>query len=114
MTPETYWTIGGCDEDFVGHYGQTDVHYNKRASRLVTAGKLRIQVHENVVLTELLHGSPCALVSNNTTTCEDAISKWVAPTRDTSHNKKVLAHKLKRDCWSNDFLRFSWTTKGCV
>ena len=31
-SPATYWSIGGADEDFVGHYGYTDVHLVHRAS----------------------------------------------------------------------------------
>jgi hypothetical protein len=28
----SYWRVGGCDEDFVGHYGHTDVHFNFRCT----------------------------------------------------------------------------------
>ena len=27
ISPQAYWSNGGCDEDFVGHYGYTDVHF---------------------------------------------------------------------------------------
>ena len=30
-----YWNIGGCDEDFVGHYGYTDVHFWYRSTNKI-------------------------------------------------------------------------------
>ena len=42
---EDYWKIGGCDEDFVGNYGQTDPHFWYRAK-----GKITVKEKNNVYL----------------------------------------------------------------
>ena len=79
-----YWNVGGCEEDLVGHYGQTDPIFWYRAQ-----GKLQISTKKNMYLTYYPEG-------------EADIN------RDTTHNKLLFESKKKDKSWSNDFIRFNW------
>ena len=96
----------GCDEDFVGHYGQTDIHFWERAKRL---RGLTIVYHEELVLEEVAHGRPCDRVPRQQTRlCLAAARHLPNQTRDTAHN--FLLHRWKKltGCWSDVYLRFGW------
>ena len=95
-----FWQVGGCDEDFVGHYGQTDVHFFARVSM-----HPRIRRHDrmDLVLTQE-NLSPCESIKN--VPCD---LKWITiDSRDPRHNKQLFEWKKKSNCWSNSFLRFEW------
>ena len=79
-----YWDVGGCEEDLVGHYGQTDPIFWYRAQ-----GKLKILIKKDIFLEYLPEG-------------ESTIN------RDTSHNKNLFEQKKIDNSWSNDFIRFEW------
>ena len=81
---EDYWKVGGCEEDLVGHYGQTDPIFWYRAK-----GKLKINFKENMYLDYLPEGS--AKIK-----------------RDRSKNLKLFQQKKISNNWSKDFIRFEW------
>ena len=45
MKTGLYWQSGGCDEDFVGSYGQTDPHFDYRAKK--TNHDDVVELHDN-------------------------------------------------------------------
>tara|TARA_B100000989_G_C19517322_1_gene462336 strand:- start:372 stop:1070 length:699 start_codon:yes stop_codon:yes gene_type:complete len=81
---EDYWKVGGCEEDLVGNYGQTDPIFWYRAKN-----KLKINTKKDLYLDYLPSGE----------------SKIV---RDKHHNSKLFERKKKDNSWSNDFIRFEW------
>ena len=81
---EDYWNVGGCEEDLVGHYGQTDPIFWYRAQ-----GKLKIQTRKDIFLEYLPEG-------------EANIN------RNPSYNKDLFEQKKIDDSWSTDFIRFEW------
>ena len=109
-----YWQAGGCDEDFVGSYGYTDVHFSHRVSLLRQAGRLSVQINMGIVLKELAHMPPCdeAVLPQDGTllhSCRAAMhALGPEPSRDRLPNQRLYEHKLQTGCWSNSYLRFSW------
>ena len=81
---EDYWKIGGCEEDLVGNYGQTDPIFWYRAR-----GKLKINYQKNMFLDYLPRGS--AKIK-----------------RDKYKNIKLFEQKKLSNDWSRDFIRFRW------
>lgn len=82
---DDYWAIGGCDEDLVGHYGQTDPIFWHRAR-----GKLKnVHTMSHLYLDYIPEGS--ALIN-----------------RDTSHNEALFRKKIIDNSWSSNYLRFKW------
>ena len=81
-----YWENGGCDEDFVGHYGFTDVHFWYRMDR---RQHVRIVHHPDLILREQGNGS-----SKN---------------RIAQFNARVFDRKRRHNSWSNEILRFNFT-----
>ena len=128
---ETYWRIGGCDEDFVGRYGHTDVHFFWRAER--TDG-VKILNQDDVMkdrgidpilamddddetcvgwaqaTCERLKGG----LAGGTTTGSGGVNATdVIPKRKRSKevapNRRLYQKKTKEEIpWSNEYLRFSW------
>ena len=81
---EDYWRVGGCEEDLVGHYGETDPCFWYRANGIVNEILCR-----NI---NLLY-YPDAEADIN---------------RDIKHNSKIFAQKKLYNNWSIDFIRFKW------
>ncbi len=81
-----YWEVGGCDEDFVGNYGQTDIHFFYRADQIVET-----EMREDIQM----------VIHQEGETKEIDRSK-LAP------NAELFAQKKATENWSTDFLRFSW------
>tara|TARA_Y100000739_G_C20608624_1_gene467159 strand:+ start:1215 stop:1913 length:699 start_codon:yes stop_codon:yes gene_type:complete len=79
-----YWRVGGCEEDLVGNYGQTDPIFWYRSK-----DKLEIEYQKNMFLEYIPQGS----------------SKIK---RDKSYNKELFNQKKINNSWSNDFVRFNW------
>ena len=79
-----YWNIGGCEEDLVGNYGQTDPIFWYRA-----LGKINVKFEKNIFLDYIPEG-------------EAKIN------RDTSNNLKLFEQKKIDSSWSSDFIRFEW------
>ena len=105
---EHYWKVGGCDEDFVGNYGQTDPHF-----RL----KVKLHPHLRHIATEDLMNekniSPLYEMADDLAcpigmTClEPYVGQ--APSRDTRPNRDMLTEKRNAGMkWSNKCLRFTW------
>ncbi len=84
LRKEDYWNIGGCEEDLVGNYGQTDPIFWYRAE-----GKLNINYQKNMFLDYLPRGS--AKIK-----------------RDKYKNIKLFEQKKLSNNWSKDFIRFKW------
>ena len=84
LKKEDYWNVGGCEEDLVGHYGQTDPIFWYRAQN-----KIQVHVMNDLYLDYIPEG-------------ESDID------RDRVHNAKLFAEKKKNGSWSKDFIRFSW------
>ena len=84
LRKEDYWKVGGCDEDLVGHYGQTDPIFWYRA-------KNKLKVHPKVKM--FLEYEPKGEANIN---------------RDLSYNTKLFEQKRKNNSWSKDFIRFNW------
>ena len=86
LTRELYWEIGGCDEDFVGNYGQTDIHFFYRADKLVeTESRKDIQM----------------VIHHEGETKEIDRSKL-------EPNRQLFEEKKTSGGWSTDFIRFEW------
>jgi len=79
-----YWKIGGCDEDFVGHYGYTDPSFWYRSQ-----GIIEVKTLKNLYL----HYFPDGEADIN---------------RDKSYNQKLFKQKKKNNNWSNEIIRFKW------
>ena len=109
-----YWQAGACDEDFVGNYGYTDVHFTHRAHHMREAGRLVVQHNTHIVLKELAHMAPCdpAVLPQNGTfqhSCRAAAGMLGSElSRDAEPNQRLFEHKQRTGCWSNSYLRFSW------
>ena len=92
MKTGLYWQSGGCDEDFVGSYGETDPHFDWRAKQ--THGRHVIEMHGNMVLIYTKHS--------------------LAGNRSTNRNKALFASKMQNIIpWSNHYLRFAWGLVDC-
>lgn len=81
---EDYWFVGGCEEDLVGHYGQTDPSFWYRAKN-----KIKVYFCRDIFLTYDPEGE-CDMI------------------RDTRHNTQLFEKKKKDNSWSTDFIRFDW------
>lgn len=79
-----YWKVGGCDEDLVGHYGQTDPMFWYRAKDI-------IKVHEMKHIFLEYNDDGEANIN-----------------RDTKHNRELFNKKKKKKNWSSDYIRFKY------
>lgn len=90
-SPQTYFRIGGADEDFAGHYGLTDPLLVWRA------GRAHVPLKIFPSSAKLLAQPNAPRVKSNRT-------------RDASHNQKLFASKTKGTVpFSTTYLRFRWT-----
>lgn len=86
LTRDLYWEVGGCDEDFVGNYGQTDIHFFHRADKIVETDKredIQMVIHHEGETSEI-----------DRTKLEP--------------NRLLFEEKQTKGNWSTDFLRFEW------
>lgn len=81
---DDYWKVGGCEEDLVGNYGQTDPIFWYRAK-----GILNIQYMKNIFLEYDPKGESDIL-------------------RDREHNLKLFEEKKLSQNWSSNYIRFNW------
>ena len=84
MRVADYWRIGGCDEDFTGHYGCVDSAVWHRARRKVT-----VETKPDIRLLYYPDGE-CVME------------------RDNTRNKRLYEQKKKDNSWSTDYVRFPW------
>ncbi len=86
LTRTLYWEIGGCDEDFVGNYGQTDIHFFHRAKDVAET-----EVCQDIMMEHYGAGET-----------EGIDRSKLEP------NRLLFEEKKKTGAWSKDFLRFTW------
>lgn len=88
LTKTLYWEVGGCDEDFVGNYGQTDIHFFYRANQVVeTEARTDIQmVIHHIGETAEIDRSP----------------------EKREPNARLFEEKKRTGNWSKDYVRFPW------
>ena len=84
LRKDDYWNVGGCDEDLVGHYGQTDPMFWYRSS-----GKLNVHIMNNFYVDFIPEGGADI-------------------NRNTLHNQLLFEEKKRSNSWSQDFVRFKW------
>ena len=84
LRKEDYWAVGGCEEDLVGHYGQTDPIFWYRA-------KNKLKVHPQMRM--FLEYDPKG----------EANIK-----RDSTYNSKLFNQKKSNNEWSIKYIRFDW------
>ena len=94
ISAAAYWMAGGCDEDFVGHYGSTDPHFRWRLAR--TEGIRVLNVNATLSGIPFLHQvereNPFRLDRNKT------------------RNARLFAQKRSGDIpWSCTYIRFNWS-----
>ena len=89
LSSDAYWAVGGCDEDFVGHYGGTDVHFFHRVR---IHPEIRDSIRYDMTLQQLDYQmSPCEGLHDGS--CSE---EWVQrDPRDPSRNLALLAWKKK-------------------
>lgn len=102
-----YWENGGCDEDFCGSYGFTDVHFWYRwkadpAKELMDHADVYLQEFEWPICDANL------LPDDKATMCKQARSQLQLPSRNIYKNFGLMKEKKKTGCWSNKYLRFRW------
>jgi hypothetical protein len=103
---DAYWENGGCDEDFCGNYGYTDVHFWFKWK----ADPTRAMVDHLDVFLEELDMMACdpAFLGEKEPLCKEARSKQVKPDRALKKNHALYKEKTNKGCWSNKYLRFRW------
>lgn len=95
LSKTSYWAVGGCDEDFVGHYGFTDPHFQWRVEK--TPGLHLISVHtalphiEALLQFSMVDAPPVVL---------DRSIRVNSLLFDDKKNGRIP--------WSDKYLRFSW------
>lgn len=93
LSKRAYWLAGGCDEDFVRFYGQTDPHFMWKLAR--TNAVRSIPVHQSYPDYPLLE----QLSKDNEIRYE----------RDARRNTVLFENKKLTGNWSCTYLRFSWS-----
>ena len=100
---ESYWLAGGCDEDFVGQYGQTDPHFRWRASNTGYPTKL---LH----IKSLSRNTSWLPMNIEPMENDHADYSCKVPLKNDTRNKMlILSKKSKKVAWSKEFLRFKWS-----
>ena len=94
ISTKAYWAAGGCDEDFVGHYGSTDPHFRWRLSHTQNVRKIEVSkaYTHAPILTQIKEEGGKRLERNKT------------------HNSILFEKKrLGAASWSCTYLRFNWS-----
>jgi hypothetical protein len=92
ISKQTYWRVGGCDEDFVGNYGFTDPHFWHRAGQ--TPNVTIVNCHST-------HPKIPALQERK------QLSSHIR-FRDPSANRVLFTEKVAHNSWSDVYVRFPW------
>jgi hypothetical protein len=100
LSKDTYWRVGGCDEDFVGNYGYTDPHFWHRARR--TQDVYIVNCHSDFPEIPSL--------------VEKFQPRQYKRKRDGTVNMALFEQKKSHNNWSQLYLRFSWAMEqpACV
>jgi hypothetical protein len=109
ITKKSYWKAGGCDEDFIGNYGYTDVHFFHRAEAMKSAITIEyIEKEMKARPVAPIEELPDEVVCPAELKCL-ATYKGVKPVKDASINAKLMKQKIKgRMAWSKEYMRFTW------
>ena len=103
---EHFWMLGGCDEDFVGHYGQTDPHFTFKIKMNPTlhiiATAVLMDAQKISPLYQLESDLPCPVGM----ACLQSY-KGQKLSRNSTRNKLLFEQK-RNGGWSNMCLRFTW------
>jgi len=108
-TKSVYWQVGGCDEDFVGHYGFTDGHFFWRAARTKD-----VVMKQQVTKMGNSSVDPVRELSPNDAfcpweTCPTPLTPGLNVSRDSSFNAAVFNSKINGSmAWAIDYLRYTW------
>lgn len=108
LQTQAYWENGGCDEDFCGSYGFTDVHFWYRWK---SDPRRFLMDHLDVYLEELDAGACDANFLKDQLEfdrCKASRTNLTKVRRDLKKNHKLFKQKIKKGCWSNKYLRFRW------
>mmetsp|Transcript_6268 Transcript_6268/g.10236 ORF Transcript_6268/g.10236 Transcript_6268/m.10236 type:complete len:375 (-) Transcript_6268:49-1173(-) len=101
LTRDAYWANHGCDEDFVGHYGQTDPHFRHN---FVLRPHFKIVQNPDIFM--------CALKSPLDDSWQASLPQL---DRSTRPNKQLMMQKVsRRVMWNHTVLRFHWREDSCV
>lgn len=107
-----YWQIGGCDEDFVGNYGQTDPHFRWRAARtkeskgIIIASGLNAKRNKSNRKEKI--GLPPLILYDSNLKIRETV-KRPKLVKNTTHNAILYAKKKSGEVpWSKQQLRFTW------
>jgi hypothetical protein len=95
LSTNIYWHIGGCDEDFVGNYGQTDVHFFYRAIEK----KINIYILEDIIIKEDSDGNTVEIDRNK---------------EKLEPNKILFENKKRNNNWSTDYCQFTWKKEEII
>jgi len=98
LSKETYWRVGGCDEDFVGNYGYTDPHFWHRARQ--TRDVYIVNCHSDFPEIPSL--------------VEKSQPRQYKRERDGTVNSALFEQKKSDNNWSRLYLRFSWAVEQAV
>ncbi len=93
LSKDTYWQVGGCDEDFVGNYGYTDPHFWHRARQ--TQDVYIVNCHSDFPEIPSL--------------VEKSQARQYKRERDGTVNSALFEQKKSKNNWSQLYLRFSWS-----
>jgi hypothetical protein len=137
-TTDSYWTAGGCDEDFVGNYGYTDPHFFYRVEKhhslkvinthermdLVSIPPLIEMSNKHKIFKSCPESIYCkpkqkhsvrSKVNNNDNNNENSKDNYDGEkknkpslSKDTTINKELYVQKTISGNWSIDYLRFTW------
>lgn len=110
LRKDSYWLAGGCDEDFVGAYGQTDPHFRWRASNTGFPTKLlSMRGLCDAPTCTTVHAEKPPLALEPMTNENKTAYTCPLPLRNVSRNKMLfLSKKAHKIPWTKTFLRFKW------
>jgi hypothetical protein len=104
---DSYWKAGGCDEDFVGHYGFTDPHFFYRVRN--TKSLKKVMIHHMMdsksipPLVQMRDDVACPIDTN-------CLSAYVGakPSKSSTQNAILFNSRKSKGNWSTEYLRFTW------
>jgi hypothetical protein len=115
MRKDTYFSVGGFDEDFSGHYGHTDYSFWFRFK--LNPGCYfddKVEKEEDRLHVHMIGASqPCEVLADTDTRknlCEKALESMVHPPKrsEIPINKKIFQRRKFTQCWANHYIRFAW------
>lgn len=108
---DAYWENGGCDEDFCGSYGFTDIHFWYRWK----ADKSKTMIDHLETFIEEFEMPACDpkfLGDQKSLICKEQRAQQTKPNRNLKKNHALYKEKTKKGCWSNKYLKFRWIVEA--